>query len=121
MGIKSSIRNGDKNLSNMSQLEVENAMDMASNLSVVEQFDLYRSIVKSNLTILSDKIIAPGWLVSDFDSFQWVCVFGKNSRIIDFNVELDDGSNLIDQKNHKLIYTIKCKRSINYTLDFFLE
>jgi hypothetical protein len=44
------------------------------------------------------------WLLSDFDDYLWEYSFGyKKPKVIDWNVQLDDGSRLTDPKNKELL------------------
>lgn len=48
------------------------------------------------------------WLLSDFDDNCWDYSFGfKKAKTIDWDVQLDDGSRLIDPKNGKLLAGLK--------------
>jgi hypothetical protein len=47
------------------------------------------------------------WLLSSFSAEVWHCQFGSVKRVIDFRVELDDGSLLTEPKNNWLLVRIK--------------
>ncbi|MFJ4260254.1 integrase [Pseudomonas monteilii] len=48
------------------------------------------------------------WLISDFDENHWEYSFGfKTPKVIDWDVQLDDGSRLIDSKNRELLDGLK--------------
>lgn len=48
------------------------------------------------------------WLISDFDDNRWEYSFGfKTPKVIDWDVQLDDGSRLIDSKNKELLDGLK--------------
>lgn len=56
----------------------------------------------------NDKYSKATWLLSNFNENKWSYSFGfKNPKIIDWNVELDDGSCLTDHKNIELLNGLK--------------
>lgn len=48
------------------------------------------------------------WLISDFDDNHWEYSFGfKTPKVIDWDVQIDDGSRLIDSKNREILDGLK--------------
>lgn len=56
----------------------------------------------------AERLLKADWLLSDFYENQWEYSFGfKKTKLIDWNVELEDGSRLTDQKHNDLLLGLK--------------
>jgi len=105
--LKLAIDNSDKHIKNMSILELKEAKKLSLSIPFKDRQSFFENILKPEVISFKYSITSPEWLMSDFDSPVWDCLFVDIKKTIDFKVVLDDGSFLTDHGNSNLLYTFK--------------
>jgi|TARA_R110002050_G_C8958159_1_gene514021 hypothetical protein len=105
--LKLAINNGEKNIENMSKVELEEAQNLALSIPFESRQAFLELILKPAVPSFSHKVTSPEWLLSDYKDVVWDCLFGSRKKRIDFRIILEDGSLLTDPKNSEFLFTLK--------------